>query len=225
MPVRMPAALLDTGRPTQSAMRDWLMKQLRQIYQLSEAAARELVDAGMVLPVLDGLDETDAEEHPGYTSRAAQIIRACNTYLTGVDKAAVVLTCRISQYEALEQASEWVHDAARVQLRPVGLPAARGFLTRRVTDEDRWQAVLDAMRRGGNRPLARALSTPWRLTLAAIVYDQRDPVTGGYLHDPAELTSARLDSEDKIRDHLLGMLIPAVTTVHGHHYSTHRVHH
>ena len=101
----------------------------------------------MVLPVLDGLDEMDAIEQPGYASRAGQVIRACNAYLDGGQKAALVLTCRIGQYQALEQDRVWVHDAARVELRPIGLPAARRFLTCRVTDQDRWQPVLDQMRR------------------------------------------------------------------------------
>ena len=140
---------------------------------MSDATARQLVAARMVLPVLDGVDEMDAIEAPAYASRAGQAIRACNAYLDGQQKAAIVLTCRISQYEALEQAREWVHDAARIQLLPVGIPATRSFLTARVTDQSRWQPVLDRIKQPGNTTLARAISTPWRLTLAATVYDQR----------------------------------------------------
>jgi hypothetical protein len=80
------------------------------------------------------------------------------------------------------------------------------------------------MRRRGDQPLARALSTPWRLTLAAAVYDQRDPATGAYLHDPADLTRPGLDTEEKIRDHLLGLFIPAATAAYGGHYPACRVH-
>jgi hypothetical protein len=159
VPVRLSAAALDTrlsGESPELAVRDWLIAHLRQTFSFSEVAARELVAAGMVLPVLDGLDEMDATEEPGYASRAAQTIRACNAYLAGTEKAAMVLTCRIGQYRALEDAGEWVHDAARIRLNPVGLPAARRFLTRRALDNARWEPVLTAMRRGGNR----ALRTP-----------------------------------------------------------------
>jgi len=225
VPVRMSAAMLDTSLPPGSAVQNWLVGHLNKTYRLPEAAARHLVAARMVLPVIDGLDEMDATEEPGYASRAGQVIRACNAYLDGRQKAAMVLTCRIGQYEALGQANEWVHDAAQVRLRPVGLPTARSFLTRRVTDKDRWQPVLDAMRRSGNGPLASALSTPWRLTLAAAVYDWRDPATGGYLRDPADLASPGLETEDKIRDHLLALFIPAAVTVQGRRYPPSNVHH
>jgi hypothetical protein len=165
VPVRISATSLDTSCRPETAVADWLIGHLRQVVGLPEAAARQLVAARMVLPVLDGLDEMDAIEEPGYASRAGAVIRACNAYLDGGQKAAMVLTCRISQYEALEKAREWVHDAARVQLSSVGTNEARSFLTRRVADGGRWQPVLDQMRRPGRRPLAGALSTPWRLTL------------------------------------------------------------
>jgi hypothetical protein len=178
----------------------------------------------MVVPVLDGLDEMDDAETPEYSSRAAQAIRACNRYLDAGQKGAMVLTCRINQYEALEQAREWVRDAARIELRPVEVAAARGFLTRRVDDEERWQPVLGQMQRSGGQPLAEALATPWRLTLAATVYEQRDAATGAYVRDPAELTAPGLDAEDKIRDHLLGLYIPAVIAAHPGRYSASKVH-
>ena len=224
VPVRMSAASLDTGRPAESAIEDWLADHLRQVYGLPEAAARQLVAARMVIPVLDGLDEMDAIEEPGYSSRAGRAIRACNAYLHAGQKGALVLTCRISQYEALEHADEWVHDAARIQLRPVGVPTAREFLTQRVTDVGRWRTVLAQMRRSSGQPLARALATPWRLTLAAAVYDQRDPWTGTYTRDPAELTLPEFDTEDKIRDHLLGLFIPAAMAAFPGRYSSANVH-
>ncbi|WP_026412867.1 NACHT domain-containing protein [Actinomadura oligospora] len=224
VPVRLSAAAVDTSRPPESAIGDWLAEHLVRTYRLAEATARELVAARMVLPVLDGLDEMDAVDDPGYSSRAAQTIRACNAYLDGADKGSLVLTCRIDQYEALERTREWVRDAARVEICPVRLPKAREFLIGRVSDEGRWQPVLTAMCRSGNRPLARALSTPWRLTLAATVYDQRDLATGAYLHDPAELVDPRLDSENKIRDHLLGLLIPTLAAVHRSPYPADHVH-
>jgi hypothetical protein len=224
VPVRISAATLDTSRPADSAIEDWLAEHLRQAYKVPEAAARKLVAARMVVPVLDGLDEMDAMDAPGYASRAGQAIRACNAYLDGVQKAAMILTCRINQYEALEQeAREWVQDAARIQLRPVSVATARSFLTSRVTEKARWRPVLDQMRRPASRPLAAALSTPWRLTLAATVYDQRDQ-TGAYLRDPVDLTSPQLDTEDAVRDHLLALFIPATLAAHKGRYTGDCVH-
>lgn len=222
IPVRMSAAVLDMRSPYESAVRDALRRHLQQVYRLSRVEADELVDAGMVVPVLDGLDEMDATDTPGPASRAARTIRACNAYLDGVHKASVIVTCRTGHYQALESSRVWVHDAARVQIRPVGLPAARAFLVRRAIDQHRWRPVLDVMRRG-NRPLATALSTPWRLMLAATVYEG-GPETGAPRRDPQDLISPVLDTEDKIRDHLLGLFIPAVTAMHSDRYPVEHVH-
>ena len=145
VPVRMSAADLDTTRPPGSAVQDWLARHLTQTYGLPKAAARQLVAARMVLPVLDGLDEMDATEQPGYASRAGRAVRACNAYLDGRQKAAMVLTCRTGQYEALAQAHEWVHGAARVQLRPVGPTVASNFLAHGAADAVRWSPVVDAI--------------------------------------------------------------------------------
>jgi hypothetical protein len=224
VPVRISAASLDTSRPADGAVEDWLAEHLRQAYKVPEATARKLVTARMVVPVLDGLDEMDSMNAPVYASRAGQAIRACNAYLDGVQKAAIILTCRINQYEALEQAREWVQDAARIQLRPVGIAVARSFLTSRITEITRWQPVLDQMRRPASRPLAAALSTPWRLTLAATVYDQRDHATGAYLRNPVDLTSPQLDTEDAVRDHLLALFIPATLASHKDRYTGNHVH-
>ena len=223
VPVRLSAALLDSGRPPETAMADWLTAHLRQVHRLSATAAKYLVAARMVLPIVDGLDEMDATERPGYDSRAGLVIRACNAYLDGVDKGGMVLTCRLKQYEALEAAHEWVHDAAHVHITPVGLPAARAFLIRRASDESRWQPVLTEMRRGANRPLAAALSTPWRLDLATTVYEHRS-AQGQYSRDPAELSAPALDSEEKIRDHLLSLLISSAVDARGGRYSAKQVH-
>ena len=189
---------------------------------MPDAAVRQLVAARMVMPVLDGLDEMDAVEAPAYASRAGQAIRACNAYLDGQQKAAMVLTCRISQYEALEQAREWVHDAARIQLRPVEVPAARSFLTARVTEEVRWQPILDRMRQPGTaaspshvHPLA-AHARRCRIRPARPRY-RRLPPRSRRPHRPA------LDTQAKIRDHLLGLYILAASTTHGGRYPAPRV--
>ena len=113
---------------------------------------------------------------------------------------------------------------ARIELRPVEAAAARKFLTRRIADESRWQPVLDQIRHPHGRPLAAALATPWRLTMAAVVYEQRDPRTRTYLREPNDLTDLGLNTEDKIRDRLLSLFIPAVVAAHPDRYTPFRVH-
>ncbi|MEU8796222.1 NACHT domain-containing protein [Spirillospora sp. NPDC048819] len=207
VPVRLSAASWNPDDPVEN----WLTRHLVGAYRMPETSAWALVDARLVLPVVDGLDEMDANL-PGYASRAGKALRALNAYQHGRAKAEVVLTCRSEQYEALEDARTWAHDAARVEIQPVGPAMAREFLSDRVDDLDRWRPVFQALDRDPSGPLARGLSTPWRLTLAATGYEQRDSVDGAYLRDPRELTT--LDDPQAIRDHLLGLFIPAATAVH-----------
>ena len=68
------------------------------------------------------------------------------------------------------------------------------------------------------------MSTPLRLTLAATVYDQRDPANGVYLRNPADLTCPQLDTEDAVRDHLLALFIPAALAAHEGRYTGDNVH-
>jgi NACHT domain len=209
VPVRLALASWDTSRP----VAEWVAGQLVDAYHLPKAAADALVKARRVLPMLDGLDEMDAETEPGYDSRAGRALRALNAYQQGLDKAELVLTCHSRPYRALEEQRVWAQDAARVEIRPVGETAAQRFLTRRVEDPTRWRAVMEAFERNPGGPLATALSTPW-LTVAVTVYEQRHPRTGTYLRDPEALTGAAMDTADAVGEHLLALFIPAATAAH-----------
>jgi hypothetical protein len=206
VPVRLSAA--SSWDPTRPVER-WLAEYLVNVYRLPPDTADVLVTARMVLPVVDGLDEMDPDPQPGYNSRTAQALRALNTYQNNRTKADLVLTCRSGQYEALEAIQVWAEDAARVQISAVSPGKAHQFIHRRVTDATRWQKVLDTIDNNPDGPLAQGLSTPWRLTLAVTVYEQRDPRTGIYLRDPNDLTA--LEGPEAIRDHLLSLFIAAAS--------------
>jgi hypothetical protein len=224
VPVRLSVAAWDTDQPVEA----WLAEHLAGVYRMPPATARALVAARRVLPVLDGLDEMDSDPAPGYASRAGQALRTLNAYQYGRGKAEMVLTCRSGQYQALEAMRVWAQDATHVEIRPVGAGKAREFLTRRISDLDRWQEVLQAFDGDPSGPLAQGLSTPWRLTLAVTIYEQRDPRTGVYLHDPQTLLAPDLDTPTAVGDHLLGLFIPSATALHPHpkgdSYAPERVH-
>ncbi|MFC6085100.1 NACHT domain-containing protein [Sphaerisporangium aureirubrum] len=208
VPLRISATALDTAVTTASAVDAWLVRHLTGVYRLRRDTAVALVDARLVTPVIDGLDEMDPEDEPGYDSRAGRALRALNAYQDGRAKAAVVLTCRSTHYQALERARVWAGSPARVELSPVSSRQARAFLSERVTDLSRWEPVLRAIGHAPAGPLAEGLSTPWRLTLAAVVHEQRTP-TGEFVRDPADLTGAALGTAQAVRDHLLASFIPA----------------
>jgi hypothetical protein len=191
----------------------WLVDHLVETHQMSPLSARALVTAQKILPVIDGLDEMDAAADPGYDSRAARAMQVLNGYQQRRAKAELVVTCRSGQYQALTAVKVWVEDAAHVEIRPVTARKARAFITDRVIDANRWTDVLEGIDRHQGGPLAVGLSTPWRLTLAVLVYEQRDR-HGDFLRDPRQLTAPSLNSPDGVRDHLLALFIPAATALY-----------
>ncbi|MFB7359222.1 NACHT domain-containing protein [Streptomyces gardneri] len=214
VPVLVALADWDAGEP----FRDWLTRHLQRDYGLPPASARRVVAARMVLPVLDGLDEMDATGTDPEDSRAARALEALGDYQDGTDPAPLVLTCRSSEYDALEAAGSHILDAARLEIAPVTPDRARDFLALRGARRPaRWQPLLDDLRDRPSGVLARALATPWRLTLAAVAFD-RDG-------DPAELLTA--SSEGEVADRLLARFIGASTAntpVGSGRYEPERIH-
>lgn len=272
-----------TGRPVPlwltaaswpgGSVENWLSTELTQVWRVPRRAAERLIEARLVLPVIDGLDELDGTFAPCYGSRAADLLRTVNTYQQTLHLAPVILTCRGRAYEALTDAEVHLRNAVVLQLQPVTASQARRYLEHHVADSrnsrERWQAVLDALEPpppadghpadgGGGRPagwptrtthpvpaprrrwaslvrrrpghanepteplaqprrssptaavphpLQHALDTPWRLTLAATVYQERDP-RGGYRRHPDTLLG--LARDDMLREYLLDRYIPAL---------------
>lgn len=184
VPVRLSAAAWG-GRE----IGDWLKEHLRQVYARPAHVADALVDGHLVLPVIDGVDEMDESPLPGRSSRAAQLMEALDRYQRGTSPAPVVLTCRRPQYEALVSAGAQAQAVARVEIARVDPVWVRGFIRRRVGPGclDHWQPVLDHLAEQPHGSLARALDTPWRLTLAITVFNQRHPDTGQLSRDPEDL--------------------------------------
>ncbi len=209
VPVRLSLASWNTDWP----LEEWISRHLIDTYRVPAAAAEELLKARWVLPVLDGLDEMDIDPDPGYASRAGRAVRALNAYQQATGKAAVVMTCRSQAHEALEALGVWAHDAARVEIHPVDAGAVQRFLAVRVDNPARWNQVRDALAQDSHGPLAVGLSTPWRLTLAVTVYEERRS-DGTYRHDLRNLFDPALATPEAIGEYLLGLFIPAATARH-----------
>ncbi|MFF4978284.1 NACHT domain-containing protein [Streptomyces sp. NPDC001083] len=201
VPVRIPLSRWDTER---QSLPELLQQRLIEAYDWPADLAAGLVRHGLVLPVLDGLDEMDPLRPDGTPDpaapRATSVIRALNAYQQGREAGPLILTCRTLHYDALAAHTE-VLDAARIAVAPVNAVDARAYLTDRALGAARWQGLLDhlAAYPGGN--LAVVLSTPWRLCLTATVYHHEG--------DPAELVN--LPDADALDRHLLARYIPAVT--------------
>ena len=172
VPMLISAAAYDT----QFGWQDWLSRHLALRFGISKAAARMLVRDGRILPVIDGLDEMDPTD--GAPERASGLVTVVNASIRGRKRAPVVVTCRRREYRALVRR---VDRATHIEMLPLtGQEAAeylRGqFLSQ--DENDRWEPVLAALDDNPSGPLAGQLATPWRLTLALVVFrDSGDPAT------------------------------------------------
>ncbi|MEV8456980.1 helix-turn-helix domain-containing protein [Streptomyces sp. NPDC052095] len=198
--------------PTAVALRDWLIDRLlRDHPHLTRRApggstlAAALVDADLVLPVLDGFDEI-AE---GLRGTALEVLNATSVPL--------VLTSRRGEFaEAVEKVRAPLVWAAGIELTDLTLDDLADYLPRTARPVPRedgaspavWTSVLDRLRApgaGAAPPLARVLSTPLMIVLARTMYSDSPD------RDPADLLDTALfPDENALEEHLLAGFVPTV---------------
>ncbi|MET9448958.1 NACHT domain-containing protein [Streptomyces cinerochromogenes] len=210
VPVRFPLADWDPRVP----LAKWLEDYLHRAYDWPRTKARWLLKRNLVLPVLDGLDEMDQPLAGGRPDPAAPRARAAveqlNGYQVGRASAPLILTCRDEAYRELARGHtpdqrRSLSDAVQICLDAVLPAAALAYLIRRVdpADHSRWKPLLDHLAAHPGSPIARLLSTPWRLCLVATDYRSRG--------EPAELIRVR--SAKRLDRLLLARYIPAVVAL------------
>lgn len=192
VPVLLPVASWD---PVQEPLNDWVVRTMAQpYYNGREDIPRILLEQGLVIPVLDGLDEI-----PETARRGA--IREINK--TGTDRPLIV-TCRAVEYEELVlNGAPALRQAAVVEVLPVRPGDVVTYL-RGVEWPDGvdWEPVLAHLRTEPDSPLTTALSTPLLVTSARLVYQR-----GG---NPGELLdTTRFGSTYAVEDHLLKGMVDA----------------
>ena len=221
----------------------WLAEQLTTVYGVSAREAAGLVAGGWILPVVDGIDEMDAHDTPPLRASILLAALNQPVPLANGELRPVVLTCRAGRYSELATSEiaaslgapegsntrEALQDATVVQVEPLTPNSVREYLLFRFPDpagsedgQTRWRPILDRLAAAAKLGLSQeehvrqpqnlahevaisALRSPLKLFL--VVYGYRNPQA-----DPEELLgfkdAASLDA------HLLGLLIPAVTTMY-----------
>ena len=189
-------ASIASWNPVEQDLREWLGVQLVIDHPaLANAAAEgtpgstraaELLASGLVLPILDGLDEVP-DEVRGLT------IRRINDALRPGEQ--VVMTCRTEQYRDVIRPSSGLaatfRGAAAVQLRPLDADSVRRYLCDDAAGsvaKAHWEPVLKLL--DTMTPLGKALSTPLMVGLARAIYNPRPGELAGTLRNPAELWDA-----------------------------------
>ncbi|WP_338697224.1 hypothetical protein V2W30_16050 [Streptomyces sp. Q6] len=194
VPVLLPVSTWD---PVRERLDDWMARSLAvPYYSGDQDIPRTLLAHGLLLPVLDGLDEI-----PESARRGA--IRGIDDALGG-DRP-VVVTCRAVEYEELiKGGAPTLRHAPVVEVRPVPPDDVITYLrSLDWPDPDAWTPVHERLRAEPAGPLAQALATPLMVTTARLVYR-------GAGEGPGELLDAeRFDCRYAVEDHLTHRVIDA----------------
>ncbi|MBK3574580.1 hypothetical protein JHN63_12290 [Streptomyces sp. MBT65] len=203
VPVIFPLAGWD---PRRTGLRDWLADRLAADHRPLAAPtdgrhtlARALLDAGLVLPVLDGFDELS---RPAY----GEAVRRINAELD--DDLPLLLTSRADAWATAVTEGDVLTAAEVVELQPLGLAQSGAHLERTARplhgrSGTVWTPVLRQLAARPDAPAAQALTTPLMVALARAVY-------GDTSRDPSELLDRnRFATVAAVEEHLLGAFVPA----------------
>ncbi|MFF3335375.1 NACHT domain-containing protein [Streptomyces sp. NPDC002888] len=193
--------------PRSAGLREWLAERLAAEYRPLAAArgertlARELLDAGLVLPVLDGFDELPEPVH-------RDALRHLNAELD--DGLPVLLTSRTADWTRAVHSGDVLTSAEVVELRPLDFAAARAYLESTARSRGDGSTAWTPVLQDPPAPLAEVLKSPLTVALARTVY-------GDLSRDPAELRDTqRFPAAERIEAHLLDAFVPAAFAgVHG----------
>jgi NACHT domain len=170
--------------------------------------ARALIDKGLILPVLDGLDEIPEPV------RGSAIGRINEAMVPGQQ---LVLASRTDAYHSvvrpLDGIGEQLVGAAGIVLCPLDADVVVEYLRVSARGRDsaaRWKSVFTALTEVANSPVTQALTTPLMAAMARAIYNPGPSETLSEIPQPAELLeSARFHNRRAIERHLLDRFIPA----------------
>jgi DNA polymerase III delta prime subunit len=140
------------------ALADWLMDELHKRYDVPRKLAKAWVDADLLLPLLDGLDEV-ATEH-----REA-CVEAINAFLSEHGLLPLVVCSRVADYAAL---TGRLRLPSAVLIQPLSRQQVQHYVEQAGTFLAGLRVVLQ-----DDEPLGELLNTPLMLSIAALAYKGR----------------------------------------------------
>lgn len=190
--------------PQTQPVHDWLALKLQQAYEQftgrdGVARATELLAAGKIAVILDGLDEIPIELRP-------IALRALSHQATF----RVVVLTRSAEM-AITATRGVLEGAAAIELREIDPATAADYLTRVQLHPapQKWRELTDLLRKAPGSPITQALNSPLTLTLVRDTYRGGEDV-GELLNFPGK--ADRQVSHGEIIDHLLDRVLPAAYT-------------
>jgi NACHT domain len=200
--------------PTTEELRGWLQARLSIDYPAladpvsmatgTTTGIDALLRRGLIIPILDGLDEIpDALRGPA-VARINDAVRPGEQ---------IVVTCRTAAYKTAVRPTDGIEvtlrAAAGIGLRPLDSHTVADYLradTGGPSAAARWEPVLGALITGG--PLGLVLSNPLMAGLARAIYNPRPHEQIRPLPNPAELCD--FSDASAIEQHLFDAFIPSV---------------
>jgi hypothetical protein len=130
----------------------WMSARLAAEYGMGREAARAWVEGGLVLPLLDGLDEVPEG------ALQEDCVRAINAYRPAVGMRHLAVTCRHEEYERLAPTARLALDDAAL-LQPYSSVQVRRYLSDMEREHRNVHLKLDAVRALYNDADCAALAT------------------------------------------------------------------
>ncbi|GAA2860165.1 hypothetical protein Acy02nite_56360 [Actinoplanes cyaneus] len=196
-PVLLSASSWD---PLSVSLDAWIVRSVAALYYNDQPETpRRLLLSGLLLPVLDGLDEMPESARRGAVH---EINRA-----VGNDRP-VIVTCRSAEYtDVIRGGSPVLHGAPVVEMVPLPAQDVIAYLSSitwppgTVWDEVYADLLAAAADGDHDHPVAKALSTPLMVSLARFTYER----CGGRPSDL--LDTARFESRHEVEDFIIDQLI------------------
>jgi len=207
-------ASIASWNPAKQNLQDWLIAQLLidhpglaspSLAGAEPAWAASLLASGLILPILDGLDEIPEEVRGPAISRINDALRPGES---------LILTCRTEQYRDAIRPRDGIEVTLRaagaIELCPLDPGSVASYLSADAGGPAmaaRWSPVISVL--GTATPAGQVLTTPLMIGLARAIYNPRPGQHTGELPDPAVLCSAALPDRAAIESHLFDAYIPA----------------
>jgi hypothetical protein len=161
---------LASWNPMRLDLEQWLASQLSVRFALGAKVAKRLVHLGLIVPILDGLDEMDPQGEATFRStRAAECI---NDFIASTTSCRIVVVSR-SGPQYYERVARKVRAIQTVVVRPLAAAQIIDHIRVHCPEEqdlEAWQCVFEGLQGPGSRTVGSVLGTPWRLTAAVTFY-------------------------------------------------------
>jgi hypothetical protein len=190
----------------EAAFAEWFSETLHRDFRIPLKVAQKIIDLGMVLPVLDSLDEMDdPAQQP--TRAVAALHRLNESPWRG--RSAIVL-CRTSFFEAVvaQRRDGGLYGARRAVVQPLTNEAVTEYLEDQLSQlgkpDSEWTSLLTTLRSDPRGVVSRSCRSPWVLSLltTAVELDDFDAAN--------ELASCRTEAE--VIEKLFEAVIPAAVS-------------